>query len=124
MSFETILFEIAGGVATLALNRPDRLNAFTATMHEELREALRQLRSDTSVRCLVVTGNGRGFCAGQDLTERVRKDGAAPFDLSATLEKNYNPLVKTLRELPFPVIGAVNGVAQARDATSRSPATS
>jgi 2-(1,2-epoxy-1,2-dihydrophenyl)acetyl-CoA isomerase len=63
------------------------------------------------VRCLVLTGSGRGFCAGQDLTERVRKDGAAPFDLSATLEKNYNPLVKTLRELPFPVMGAINGVA-------------
>lgn len=111
MPFETILFEIDGGVATLTLNRPDKLNAFTAAMHEELREAMRRVRSEEGIRALLITANGRGFCAGQDLTERVMKDGAGPFDLGATLEKNYNPLVKGLRELPFPVICAVNGVA-------------
>jgi 2-(1,2-epoxy-1,2-dihydrophenyl)acetyl-CoA isomerase len=111
MPFETILFEIEAGVATLTLNRPDKLNAFTAAMHEELREAMQRLRADSSVRALHVTGNGRGFCAGQDLSERVMKDGAGPFDLGATLEKNYNPLVTGLRQLPFPVICAVNGVA-------------
>lgn len=111
MPFETILFEIDGGVASLTLNRPDKLNAFTAAMHEELREAMHRLRADASVRALLITGNGRGFCAGQDLSERVMKDGSGPFDLGSTLESNYNPLVKGLRELPFPVICAVNGVA-------------
>ena len=111
MPFETILFEIDGGVATLTLNRPDKLNAFTAAMHEELREAMHRVRTEQGVRALLIAANGRGFCAGQDLTERVTKDGAGPFDLGATLEKNYNPLVKGLRELPFPVICAVNGVA-------------
>ena len=111
MPFETILFEIDGGVATLTLNRPDKLNAFTAAMHEELREAMHRVRTEQDVRALLIAANGRGFCAGQDLTERVMKDGAGPFDLGATLEKNYNPLVKGLRELPFPVICAVNGVA-------------
>ena len=111
MPFETILFEIDGGVATLTLNRPDKLNAFTAAMHEELREAMHRVRTEQGVRALLIAANGRGFCAGQDLTERVMKDGAGPFDLGATLEKNYNPLVKGLRELPFPVICAVNGVA-------------
>jgi 2-(1,2-epoxy-1,2-dihydrophenyl)acetyl-CoA isomerase len=111
MSFETILFEIAGGVATITLNRPDKLNAFTAGMHDELREAMRRVRAEESLRALLITGSGRGFCAGQDLTERVMKDGAGPFDLGSTLERNYNPLVLALRELPVPVICAVNGVA-------------
>jgi 2-(1,2-epoxy-1,2-dihydrophenyl)acetyl-CoA isomerase len=111
MPFETILFEIAGGVATLTLNRPDKLNAFTAAMHEELREAMSQVRADETLRALLITGSGRGFCAGQDLSERVMKDGSSPFDLGSTLETNYNPLVRGLRELPIPVICAVNGVA-------------
>src|SRR5215510_13013212 len=111
MPFETILFEIADGVATLTLNRPDKLNAFTAAMHEELREAMQRIRAAEGLRALLITGSGRGFCAGQDLTERVMKDGTGPFDLGATLEKNYNPLVRGLRELPIPVICAVNGVA-------------
>jgi 2-(1,2-epoxy-1,2-dihydrophenyl)acetyl-CoA isomerase len=111
MSFQTILFEIAGGVATLTLNRPDKLNAFSAAMHEELREAMQRIRAAAGLRALLITGNGRGFCAGQDLSERVMQDGAAPFDLGSTLEKNYNPLVRGLRELPIPVICAVNGVA-------------
>jgi 2-(1,2-epoxy-1,2-dihydrophenyl)acetyl-CoA isomerase len=111
MPSQTILFEIEAGVATLTLNRPDKLNAFTAQMHEELREAMQRLRGDATVRALLITGSGRGFCAGQDLGERVRKEGAGPSDLGATLETNYSPLVTGLRELPFPVVCAVNGVA-------------
>ena len=82
MPFETILFEIADGVATITLNRPDKLNAFTAGMHDDLREAMRLVRAEEGLRALLITGSGRGFCAGQDLTERVMKDGAGPFDLA------------------------------------------
>ena len=111
MPFETILFEIAGSVASITLNRPDKLNAFTTAMHVELREALQRVQRDASVRALLITGSGRGFCAGQDLGERVMSDGAAEPDVSATLEQNYNPLVRGLRALPIPVLCAVNGVA-------------
>jgi 2-(1,2-epoxy-1,2-dihydrophenyl)acetyl-CoA isomerase len=111
MPFETILFEIAEGVATLTLNRPDKLNAFTGAMHIELREALRRVREDSSVRALLITGAGRGFCAGQDLSERAMSGNQASVDVGATLEENYNPLVLGLRALPIPVLCAVNGVA-------------
>jgi 2-(1,2-epoxy-1,2-dihydrophenyl)acetyl-CoA isomerase len=111
MPYENILFEIAEGVATITLSRPDKLNAFTSAMHVELRDAMRRVRSDSSVRALLLTGAGRGFCAGQDLTENVMSGAADSFDVGATLEQNYNPLVLGLRALPMPVICAVNGVA-------------
>jgi 2-(1,2-epoxy-1,2-dihydrophenyl)acetyl-CoA isomerase len=111
MPFETILFDIADSVATLTLNRPDKLNAFTAGMHVELREAMNRIRATQGVRALLITGAGRGFCAGQDLSERAMAKGQAPVDLGSTLESNYNPLIRGLRELPFPVVCAVNGVA-------------
>lgn len=111
MPFETILFEIADGVATITLNRPDKLNAFTAPMHAELRDALQRVREDAGVRALLITGAGRGFCAGQDLSARVMSGAAQDFDVGATLEENYNPLVLGLRALPIPVLCAVNGVA-------------
>lgn len=110
MSYDTILFQLSDGRATVTLNRPDRLNSITMEMHEELRDALRRVRSEPGVRCLVITGAGRGFCSGQDLSERVFPDDVAP-DLGDSLEKRYNPLVRTLRELEMPVICAVNGVA-------------
>lgn len=110
MSYNTILFQLSDGRATVTLNRPDRLNSITLEMHEELRDALRRVRSEPGVRCLVVTGAGRGFCSGQDLSERVFPDDGAP-DLGESLEKRYNPLVRTLRELEVPVVCAVNGVA-------------
>ncbi|WP_042690292.1 2-(1,2-epoxy-1,2-dihydrophenyl)acetyl-CoA isomerase PaaG [Azospirillum sp. B506] len=108
---KTILLDIADGVATVTLNRPDRLNSFTAAMHEELRGALAAVREDSSVRCLLLTGAGRGFCAGQDLSDRAVAPGQEAPDLGASIETNYNPLVRTLRDLPMPVICAVNGVA-------------
>lgn len=111
MSFEHILFTIEQGVATLTLNRPEQLNSFNAQMHKEVREALKQVRQNPDVRCLLITGSGRGFCAGQDLGDRNVAPGAAAPDLGESIEKNYNPLIRALRDLPMPVICAVNGVA-------------
>ncbi|MCC6075607.1 2-(1,2-epoxy-1,2-dihydrophenyl)acetyl-CoA isomerase PaaG [Pseudomonas sp. GCM10022188] len=111
MSFEHILFTIEQGVATLTLNRPEQLNSFNAQMHKEVREALKQVRQNAEVRCLLITGAGRGFCAGQDLGDRNVAPGAAAPDLGESIEKNYNPLIRSLRDLPMPVICAVNGVA-------------
>lgn len=111
MSFEHILFTIEQGVATLTLNRPAQLNSFNAQMHKEVREALKQVRQNPEVRCLLITGSGRGFCAGQDLGDRNVAPGAAAPDLGESIEKNYNPLIRALRDLPMPVICAVNGVA-------------
>ncbi len=111
---ETILFTVEDGVATLTLNRPDRLNSFNETMHAEVREALARVaagRADGSARVLVLTGAGRGFCAGQDLSDRAVAADAELPDLGASIERNYKPLVTTLRTLELPVICAVNGVA-------------
>jgi len=111
MSQPSILLEIDQGVALLTLNRPDNLNSFNAQMHDQMRAALSQIRKDASVRALVITGAGRGFCAGQDLGDRnVAATDTAP-DLGESIEKRYNPMLRTLRDLPLPVICAVNGVA-------------
>jgi 2-(1,2-epoxy-1,2-dihydrophenyl)acetyl-CoA isomerase len=106
MSYETIQFE-PGAVATITLNRPDRLNSFTRAMHDELREALDSLGD---ARVVVLTGAGRGFCAGQDLNDRAVAPGHA-VDLGETVETCWNPLIRTLTSLPQPVIARVNGVA-------------
>ena len=115
MSYQTILFEIADGIARLTLNRPDRLNSFNTAMHAEVRAALASLAPDSSgasrARVLVITGAGRGFCAGQDLGDRAVAPAGTAADLGESIENNYKPLVLTLRNLPIPVIGAVNGVA-------------
>ena len=110
MTYRTVLFDVAEGYATLTLNRPDRLNAVTMEMHKELRQVIGKVRADDRVRCLLLTGAGRGFCSGQDLSERVFPEDAVP-DLGESLEKRYNPLIRSLRELPLPVVCAVNGVA-------------
>jgi 2-(1,2-epoxy-1,2-dihydrophenyl)acetyl-CoA isomerase len=106
-----ILVSRDAGVLSLTLNRPDKLNAFNPQMHKLLREALEEARDEAAVRAVVLTGSGRGFCAGQDLSERNVSAGAAPIDLSVSLGSNYNPLVRRLRALPKPVVCAVNGVA-------------
>ena len=111
MAYETIRFEIADGIARLTLNRPDKLNSFNVAMHGEVRDTLERVKADPSVRVLTLTGAGRGFCAGQDLADRAVAPGAAPVDLGQSVEKYYGPLVRTLRNLPLPVICAVNGVA-------------
>lgn len=111
MSYETILFEVSGGVARLTLNRPDRLNSFNVQMHGEVQDALTQLRNNSEARVLVFTGAGRGFCAGQDLGDRAVAPGGQGVDLGDSIESYYKPLVLALRNLPMPVIAAVNGVA-------------
>jgi 2-(1,2-epoxy-1,2-dihydrophenyl)acetyl-CoA isomerase len=109
MSFETILFDVTDGVAKLTLNRPDRLNSFTVQMHAEIKQALDGLGA---ARVLVITGAGRGFCAGQDLSDRaVAPGGEGGPDLGESLEDRYNPLVRRITSLEMPVICAVNGVA-------------
>jgi len=111
MSYKNILFDITDGIATLTLNRPDKLNSFTVEMHGEVRAALGELAGGRAARVLVLTGAGRGFCAGQDLGDRAVAPGSAPVDLGESVEKYYAPLVLALRALPMPVICAVNGVA-------------
>ena len=110
MKFNVILLDIASGVAKITLNRPDKLNSFTGEMHAELKQAMQAILADSSVRVLMITGAGRGFCAGQDLSERMMGNEESA-DVGSSLEKNYNPLLKQLRALPYPVVCAVNGVA-------------
>jgi len=105
--YKTIDFTNEGGIARLTLNRPDRLNSFTVEMHAEVADALARL---DGTRVLVLTGAGRGFCAGQDLNDRAVAPGES-VDLGESVEKRYNPLVLRLTSLPFPVIARVNGVA-------------
>src|SRR6185369_1159456 len=107
MAYETIDFKADGAVARITLNRPDRLNSFTVQMHEEVAHALANLGD---ARTLVVTGAGRGFCAGQDLNDRAVAPGEA-VDLGETVQACWNPLIRTLTSLPQPVIARVNGVA-------------
>ena len=107
MAYETIEFKTDGSIARITLSRPDRLNSFTIQMHEELRDALARLGD---CRVLILTGAGRGFCAGQDLNDRaVAPDKAV--DLGQTVETQWNPLIRSLISLPQPVIARVNGVA-------------
>src|ERR1700730_4393931 len=110
MSYQTILFSLDAGVARLTLNRPDKLNSFNAAMHTEVQHALARLPG-SGARVLVLTGAGRGFCAGQDLGDRAVAPGAQGIDLGDWIDKYYKPLVLTLATLPMPVIAAVNGVA-------------
>ncbi|HEY2188887.1 MAG TPA: enoyl-CoA hydratase-related protein [Caldimonas sp.] len=103
----------SGSVRTLALNRPQALNSFTAAMHGELRTALDDAAADREVRCVVVTGTGRGFCAGQDLADPAvapQRDGAQ-VDVGSAIERFYKPLALRIRSMPVPVVAAVNGVA-------------
>lgn len=102
MAFETIIFSMDGGAARLTLNRPDRLNSFTVKMHEEIAAALDAIDADKTVRTLFITGAGRGFCAGQDLSDRAVSPGGASVDLGESVEKRYNPLIRRLTSLPTP----------------------
>jgi len=111
MDFNNIEFDIKQGVATLTLNRPKSLNSFTVEMHTEIREVMQRVEDDPDIRCLVITGAGRGFCAGQDLGDRASSGEGAVPDVGASVEKYYNPLIRSIMNLPKPVICAVNGVA-------------
>ena len=115
MTEPLVIVDNAGAVRTLRLNRPAALNSFTTALHTELMAALQAAAQDASVRCLVLTGAGRAFCAGQDLADpAVAPDptpGAAPKDLGDVIRTHYAPLVARLRSMPVPVVAAVNGVA-------------
>lgn len=110
-SAASVLTATQGAVRVITLNRPASLNSFNAEMHGRLRAALDDAAADASVRAVVVTGAGRGFCAGQDLSDRAVAPGGAKVDLGESIAKNYNPLVRAIRGLRMPVIAAVNGVA-------------
>jgi len=111
MTQPSVLFEVQDGYALVTLNRPDKLNSLNPEMHERLREALAAVKSRDEIRAVLLTGAGRGFCAGQDLGDRVIKPGGESPDLGHTIATYYNPLVRTLRNLEKPVVCAVNGVA-------------
>lgn len=104
MDYQTILFSAQDGVATVAMNRPEVMNALSSTMRAEITHAVTSLPADT--RCVILTGSGRAFCSGQDLG-----DGRAAADLEGTLRDEYEPMIHALRHAPVPVIAAVNGVA-------------
>ena len=111
MAFETIELAVDAGVGKVTLNRPNRLNSFTVQMHEELAQALDKVESDPAIRALLLTGTGRGFCAGQDLSDRAVAPGDKPVDLGHSVETYYSPLIKRLSNMEMPVVCAVNGVA-------------
>ncbi len=110
MDYQCIRFAIDAGIARLTFNRPNKLNSFNTAMHAEIRAALARVQGE-GARVLVITGAGRGFCAGQDLGDRAVAPGAKGVDLGESIEQHYAPLVLALRALPLPVIAAVNGVA-------------
>jgi 2-(1,2-epoxy-1,2-dihydrophenyl)acetyl-CoA isomerase len=111
MSYKNIEYGVDSGVAVLKLNRPDALNSFTAEMHGEVREVLASAAEDKAVRAVLITGNGRGFCAGQDLNDRAVSPGESMPDLGDSVENYYNPLIRRITTMEKPVICAVNGVA-------------
>ncbi|MCF4952097.1 2-(1,2-epoxy-1,2-dihydrophenyl)acetyl-CoA isomerase PaaG [Acinetobacter baumannii] len=111
MDYQNIIAEEKNGVGYLTFNRPKALNSFNVDMHREVAEVLSQWTKNPDVRCVVISGEGRGFCAGQDLGDRVVHPNAEAPDLGYSIETYYNPLIKTIVNMPKPVICAVNGVA-------------
>ncbi len=111
MDYQTILVKEVNQVGYLTFNRPKNLNSFNEKMHHEVASVLNTWSSDSQIRAVVISAEGRGFCAGQDLGDRVVDPNADSPDLGVSIEKYYNPLIKTITEMPKPVICAVNGVA-------------
>jgi len=104
----TIELKIEGAIAVVSLNRQEKFNSFNRQMTSELLETLHNIKNRTDIRCVVLTGKGKAFCAGQDLGEAVDKDGPG---LERILKEGYNPLIQAMRNLPIPIVCAVNGVA-------------
>ncbi len=111
MTYNTLLFSIDSGGAEITLNRPDKLNSFSLEMHEELRQVMRTVETDNNIRAVLLTGAGRGFCAGQDLNARQGEPGQAGEHVRKSLNENFNPLIRRIRNLKKPVVAAVNGIA-------------
>ncbi len=111
MSFETILYAVENGILTITFNRPDKLNAMTPTLLRELKEAFEDAGKDTQVRVVILTGAGRGFCAGADLAAASELMMSGGFSYEENLNATYNPLILTMQSLQKPIIAAVNGVA-------------
>jgi 2-(1,2-epoxy-1,2-dihydrophenyl)acetyl-CoA isomerase len=112
MDETSVLVEVSDGYRVLTLNRPDKLNSFTGAMHRALKAALDEAEADKACKAVLITGAGRGFCAGQDLADpEIQPMPGDPPDLGETLEKTYNPLIRQLRALPMPIVCAVNGIA-------------
>ncbi|ENU91394.1 hypothetical protein F971_02486 [Acinetobacter vivianii] len=111
MDYKNIIVEEKNGVGYLTFNRPQALNSFNVDMHRDVAEVLNLWAKKQDVRCIVISGEGRGFCAGQDLGDRVVDPNAAAPDLGYSIETYYNPLIRTIVNMPKPVICAVNGVA-------------
>jgi 2-(1,2-epoxy-1,2-dihydrophenyl)acetyl-CoA isomerase len=104
--FETIRYDVSDGVAWVYLNRPDKLNAFIAQMNREIKDSVKKASFDDDVRCIVITGEGRAFCSGQDLSEVDEN-----MDHGQVLREHYGPMIKQIRNCEKPIIAAVNGVA-------------
>ena len=111
-STEPVLLSVTGGVATITMNRPDAMNSLDIATKELLRDIVQSVAADDAVRCVVLTGTGRGFCVGQDLKEHIEllRNGSSD-ELFTTVERHYNPIVTALATMPKPVIAAVNGIA-------------
>jgi 2-(1,2-epoxy-1,2-dihydrophenyl)acetyl-CoA isomerase len=107
----TVLYTAEAGVATLTLNRPDSLNALNRQLHADLRQALDRAAGDPTIRCLILTGAGRGFCSGADLVDSAALSSGGVPDLAKSLDTTYNPLIRVMRDLPKPIVAAVNGIA-------------
>lgn len=110
MSDKLIVLEVQAGVARVALNRPDKLNSFNRAMHAQLRDAFEQIEQDPAIRAVILTGMGRGFCAGQDLADLSFEPGNET-DLGEVIRDNFNPLIRRIQALPKPVIARVQGIA-------------
>ncbi|SPL69601.1 2-(1,2-epoxy-1,2-dihydrophenyl)acetyl-CoA isomerase PaaG [Acinetobacter stercoris] len=111
MDYQTILVKEENAVGYLTFNRPKQLNSFNETMHKEVAGVLKSWSDNQQIRAVVISAEGRGFCAGQDLNDRVVDPNADAPDLGLSIEKYYNPLIKMITQMPKPVICAVNGVA-------------
>ncbi|PUA79433.1 enoyl-CoA hydratase/isomerase family protein [Nocardioides currus] len=109
---QSVLLKVEGGIATITLNRPEAMNSLDIATKELLRDAVQAVAADDAVRCVVLTGTGRGFCVGQDLKEHIELLESGSSDaLFTTVERHYNPIVTALATMPKPVVAAVNGVA-------------
>ncbi|MFT6329964.1 MAG: 2-(1,2-epoxy-1,2-dihydrophenyl)acetyl-CoA isomerase [Bermanella sp.] len=111
MNYSTIQFNKQDGYAVLTLSRPESLNSFNQQMHQEVKDVFRLVRNDEEIRCLLITGAGRAFCAGQDLGDRTVTSSEQAPDLGESVENNYNPLIRAIMTLEKPIVCAVNGVA-------------